>query len=250
MNYPDNGRFMPSPSLPPELERLNRIYIETCQAFDNGEISGDEARTAILGLSATDEQGRTWIVDPKKSGRRASFKQADTTPLLNDEFVRMNRIYQETCAQFDSGLISATQARTKILGIVYTDETGRTWRVDTNTSGNRASFTCEPQQHNTQPIPVVEQPAQQIIAEPELEPEYAPSRTSNASLDATFSVTCLPNQFFLVSSVPEFSIKERKSFHDQAIRMISPRLMVAQATTQVAKPSSKRVGLKNLAKFL
>ena len=165
---------MPSPSLPPELERLNRIYIETCQAFDNGEISGDEARTAILGLSATDEQGRTWIVDPKKSGRRASFKQADTTPLLNDEFARMNRIYQETCAQFDSGLISATQARTKILGIVYTDETGRTWRVDTNTSGNRASFTCEPQQHNTQPIPVVEQPAQQIIAEPELEPEYAP----------------------------------------------------------------------------
>ena len=55
-----------SQQLPPELERLNRIYIETCEAFDNGEITGDEARTTILGLSATDEQGRTWIVDPKK----------------------------------------------------------------------------------------------------------------------------------------------------------------------------------------
>ena len=107
---------MPStPQLPPELERLNRIYIETCEAFDNNEISAETARTTILGLRATDSQGRTWVVDPKKSGKRASFKQVETVPTLDDEFARMNRVYQETCAQFDSGLISATQARTKIL---------------------------------------------------------------------------------------------------------------------------------------
>ena len=77
---------MASPQqLPPELERLNRIYIETCEAFDAGEISAEMARSTVLGLSATDDQGRTWVIDPKKSGRRASFKQSEgsqpfTTP--------------------------------------------------------------------------------------------------------------------------------------------------------------------------
>jgi protein MpaA len=153
----------PTPPLPPELERLNRIYIETCEAFDNNEISSETARTTILGLRATDSQGRTWVIDPKKSGRRASFKQVESVTNLDDEFARMNRVYQETCAQFDSGLISATQARTKILAISYTDETGHVWRVDTDQSGSRASFTSSPPVaqtaaiQNTQPIPVVEE---------------------------------------------------------------------------------------------
>ena len=153
----------PNPPLPPELERLNRIYIETCEAFDNNEISSESARTTILGLRATDSQGRTWAVDPKKSGRRASFKQVESVTNLDDEFARMNRVYQETCAQFDSGLISATQARTKILAISYTDETGHVWRVDTDQSGSRASFTSSPvvvtpeEIQNTQPIPIVEE---------------------------------------------------------------------------------------------
>jgi protein MpaA len=142
---------------------LNRIYIETCEAFDNNEISSESARTTILGLRAVDSQGRTWVVDPKKSGRRASFKQVETVTRLDDEFARMNRVYQETCAQFDSGLISATQARTKILAISYTDETGHVWRVDTDQSGSRASFTSSPvvvtpeEIQNTQPIPIVEE---------------------------------------------------------------------------------------------
>jgi protein MpaA len=103
------------------------------------------------------------VVDPKKSGRRASFKQVETVTRLDDEFARMNRVYQETCAQFDSGLISATQARTKILAISYTDETGHVWRVDTDQSGSRASFTSSPvvvtpeEIQNTQPIPIVEE---------------------------------------------------------------------------------------------
>ena len=155
--------MLPTPPLPPELERLNRIYIETCEAFDNNEISSETARTTILGLRATDSQGRTWAIDPKKSGRRASFKQVESVTNLDDEFARMNRVYQETCAQFDSGLISATQARTKILAISYTDETGHVWRGDTDQSGSRASFTSSPPVaqtsaiQNTQPIPVVEE---------------------------------------------------------------------------------------------
>ena len=169
---------MPStPPLPPELERLNRIYIETCEAFDNNEISSETARTTILGLRAMDALGRTWVIDPKKSGSRASFKQVETITQLDDEFSRMNRTYQETCAQFDSGLISATQARMKILAISYTDETGQTWRVDTERSGSRASFTSSPAvakpeaTQNTQPIPVVESETREIAIAPEIEQE-------------------------------------------------------------------------------
>jgi protein MpaA len=169
---------MPStPPLPPELERLNRIYIETCEAFDNNEISSETARTTILGVRAMDAKGRTWVIDPKKSGSRASFKQVETVTQLDDEFSRMNRTYQETCAQFDSGLISATQARMKILAISYTDETGQTWRVDTERSGSRASFTSSPAvakpeaTQNTQPIPVVESETREIAITPEIEQE-------------------------------------------------------------------------------
>ena len=169
---------MPStPPLPPELERLNRIYIETCEAFDNNEISAETARTTILELRATDSQGRTWAIDSKKSGSRASFKQVETATHLDDEFARMNRVYQETCAQFDSGLISATQARTKILALSYTDETGQTWRVDTDRSGSRASFTASPavvkpaEIENTQPIPVLESETSEIAITPEIEHE-------------------------------------------------------------------------------
>ena len=169
---------MPStPPLPPELERLNRIYIETCEAFDNNEISAETARSTILGLRATDSQGRTWVIDSKKSGSRASFKQVETVTHLDDEFARMNRVYQETCAQFDSGLISATQARAKILAISYTDEAGKIWRVDTDRSGSRASFTSSPAVakpaaiQNTQPIPLIESETSEIAITPEIEQE-------------------------------------------------------------------------------
>jgi protein MpaA len=169
---------MPStPPLPPELERLNRIYIETCEAFDKNEISAETARTIILELRAIDSQGRTWAIDPKKSGSRASFKQVETVTHLDDEFARMNRVYQETCAQFDSGLISATQARTKILAISYTDEAGQTWRVDTDRSGSRATFTSSPAAvkpasiQNTQPLPILESETSEIAITSESEHE-------------------------------------------------------------------------------
>ncbi len=157
--------MLSSQPLPPELERLNRIYVETCEAFDRGEITDTDARSKILGLSAIDKYGKNWIIDTKNSTRRRpSFKEGETTPQLNDEFARMNRVYQETCAQFNRGLISATQARMKILGLSFTDETERTWRVDTTKSGNRASFTCE-RQHNTRPNSTVEQRTDDIAAQ-------------------------------------------------------------------------------------
>lgn len=64
---------MTSPTLPPELERLNQIYVETCRAFDNYEITVDEARAIIFELSATDAKGQTWIVDRNNSGMQATF---------------------------------------------------------------------------------------------------------------------------------------------------------------------------------
>ncbi len=65
---------MPSSSpLPPELENLDQIYVETCEAFNKGEVSAELARSTILGLSFTDESGRIWVVDTKRSGKRAAF---------------------------------------------------------------------------------------------------------------------------------------------------------------------------------
>ena len=63
----------PTSPLPPELERLNQIYVETCEAFNKGEVSAELARSTILGLSFTDQSGRIWVVDTKRSGKRAAF---------------------------------------------------------------------------------------------------------------------------------------------------------------------------------
>jgi hypothetical protein len=38
----------PTPPLPPELERLNRIYIETCEAFDNNGFVRGLRRLRVL----------------------------------------------------------------------------------------------------------------------------------------------------------------------------------------------------------
>ncbi len=101
---------MPSSSpLPPELERLNQIYVETCEAFNKGEVSAEIARSTILGLSFTDDSGRIWVIDTKRSGKRATFT------------------------------------------------------VDTEKSSNGESIISDPQPHITQPIPVVT--AQNDVAE-------------------------------------------------------------------------------------
>ena len=63
----------PTSPLPPELERLDQIYVETCEAFNKGEVSAELARSTILGLSFTDQSGRIWVVDTKRSGKRAAF---------------------------------------------------------------------------------------------------------------------------------------------------------------------------------
>lgn len=63
----------PTSPLPPELERLNQIYVETCDAFNKGEVSAELARSTIIGLSFTDQSGRIWVIDTKRSGKRAAF---------------------------------------------------------------------------------------------------------------------------------------------------------------------------------
>ena len=63
----------PTSPLPPELERLNQIYVETCEAFNKGEVSAELARSTIIGLSFTDQSGRIWVIDTKRSGKRAAF---------------------------------------------------------------------------------------------------------------------------------------------------------------------------------
>lgn len=57
----------------PDLEHLDRAYRLICKRFDDGEITATEARTQVMSLAHTDEEGRIWRVDTKNSGRRASF---------------------------------------------------------------------------------------------------------------------------------------------------------------------------------
>ena len=74
---------------------------------------------------------------------------------LPPELESLNQIYVATCEAFNKGEVSAKIARSTILGLSFTDESGRIWVVDTKSSGKRAAFTCDQPQHITQPIPVV-----------------------------------------------------------------------------------------------
>ena len=74
---------------------------------------------------------------------------------LPPELEGLNQIYVATCEAFNKGEVSAEIARSTILGLSFTDESGRIWVVDTKSSGKRAAFTCDQPQHITQPIPVV-----------------------------------------------------------------------------------------------
>ncbi|MHB1129978.1 MAG: M14 family metallopeptidase [Ilumatobacteraceae bacterium] len=155
--------------LHPELVRLDQIYQQTCASFENGELSAGEARERILNLSYTDSQGRTWRIDTKRSGHRVAFTDeisdqvrqstkrihdipnSAATPLASAELIRLDQIYQQTCASFENGELSAEEARERILNLSYTDSQGRTWRIDTKRSGRRAKFTDEIENHVVQP---------------------------------------------------------------------------------------------------
>ena len=87
---------------------------------------------------------------------------------LPPELESLNQIYVATCEAFNKGEVSAEIARSTILGLSFTDESGRIWVVDTKSSGKRAAFKIDSEkfgnrepvisdqpQHITQPIPVV-----------------------------------------------------------------------------------------------
>ncbi|MEO5973582.1 MAG: M14 family zinc carboxypeptidase [Ilumatobacteraceae bacterium] len=62
---------------------------------------------------------------------------------LHPELVQLDLLYQQTCAAFEGGEISATEARVRILNLTFKDLEGRIWRVDTKKSGRSAAFTDE-----------------------------------------------------------------------------------------------------------
>jgi len=73
-------------SLPnPDLVHLDRAYRLICKQFDDGEITATEARTQVMSLTHTDDEGRTWRIDTKNSGRRAAFIFELPTPLIDDQ---------------------------------------------------------------------------------------------------------------------------------------------------------------------
>ena len=144
----------------PELTHLDEAYREICRAFDQGELTAAEARSKVLSLSYTDDQGRTWKVDTSKSGRHAAFRYefgdgelthaAGITTHANPDLAYLDRAYQLICRQFDEGEITASEARAQVMSLAHTDDEGRTWRIDTKSSGRRAAFIIET------PTPVVD----------------------------------------------------------------------------------------------
>jgi len=137
----------------PELTHLDEEYRAICAAFDRGELTASEARTKVLTLSHIDDQGRVWKVDTTKSGRHAAFRYefsdggsgqaAAVTTHPNPELAHLDRAYRLICKQFDEGEITATEARTQVTSLTYTDDEGRMWRIDTKNSGRRAAFIFE-----------------------------------------------------------------------------------------------------------
>lgn len=59
------------------------------------------------------------------------------------ELVHLDEEYQRICAAFDSGELSAADARAQVQKLSHTDEFGRTWTVDTTRSGRHAAFRYE-----------------------------------------------------------------------------------------------------------
>lgn len=59
------------------------------------------------------------------------------------ELVHLDEEYQRICAAFDSGELSAAEARAQVQTLRHTDEFGRVWTVDTTRSGRHAAFRHE-----------------------------------------------------------------------------------------------------------
>ena len=159
---------MSSDTYPQELEYLQEVYRHTCEAFDRGELSSTQARTAITQLRHTDVDGVTWKVDTTRSGRRAAFVRVNDQPApstvrrtVPTGLDALDEKYRDICAAYDRGELSATAARNEVTALRYTDTHGHTWKIDTQRSGKRAAFV----QHRETPAP---KPVR--IAEPEPQP--------------------------------------------------------------------------------
>ena len=56
------------------------------------------------------------------------------------ELAHLDEEYQRICAAFDSGELSAADARAQVQALSHTDEFGRVWTVDISRSGRHAAF--------------------------------------------------------------------------------------------------------------
>jgi len=132
-----------------EFQHLQNVYVDTCEAFERGELTDSQARALIVSLRHTDRFGDVWKVVITRSGRRATFVRvgADETPgadprreVSSDGLARMNRKYQDICAAFDRNELTREEARDRVLALRHTDSRGRTWMIDSKRSGRNAAF--------------------------------------------------------------------------------------------------------------
>ncbi|MCX6529547.1 MAG: M14 family zinc carboxypeptidase [Actinobacteria bacterium] len=165
---------MSSGPYPQELEYLQEVYRHTCEAFDRGELSSTQARTAIMRLRHTDVDGVTWKVDTTRSGRRAAFVRVNDQPApstvrrtVPTGLDALDEKYRDICAAYDRGELSASAARNEVTALRYTDTHGHTWKIDTQRSGRRAAFVQHRETPAPKPVPIAEPEPQSLpVAEP------------------------------------------------------------------------------------
>lgn len=113
-------------SLHRELDDLDRQYRQICNSFEIGVITPDQARDQVAALRHTDSLGRTWRVDPRRSGRHAAFEQVRTVddPTAPFDVTAIRRTIYDDDLSSDALIRPRPPARIDVTGPVQTVRQG------------------------------------------------------------------------------------------------------------------------------
>lgn len=123
------------------IAQLRDRYEALVRAFESGATSADETRQRVKELSSTDTQGRRWQIDITRAGHAAALmvsEHRDASAAAGLDLLAGQ--YTAIVGDFETGRISADDARRQVRDLAYTDPAGRTWRIDAQRSGGTAQF--------------------------------------------------------------------------------------------------------------
>lgn len=136
------------------IAQLRDRYETLVRAFESGATSSEETRQRVKELSYVDAQGRRWQIDITRAGHSAALmvsEHRDASAAAGLDLLAGQ--YTAIVGDFETGRITADDARRQVRDLAYTDPTGRTWRIDTQRSGRTAQFAVA--HHATTPVPAM-----------------------------------------------------------------------------------------------